>query len=72
MIFLFCSHQASLQVESLQEQLNLVSKQRDETMLQLTISQDQVKQYAMSLANLQMVLEQFQQGKLHHNIWGKN
>ncbi|XP_010002056.1 PREDICTED: thyroid receptor-interacting protein 11 [Chaetura pelagica] len=55
------SHQANLQVESLQEQLNLVSKQRDETMLQLTISQDQVKQYAVSLANLQMVLEQFQQ-----------
>ncbi|KFW94481.1 Thyroid receptor-interacting protein 11, partial [Phalacrocorax carbo] len=55
------SHQASLQVESLQEQLNLVSKQRDETVLQLTISQDQVKQYALSLANLQMVLEQFQQ-----------
>ncbi|XP_064279621.1 thyroid receptor-interacting protein 11 [Passer domesticus] len=55
------SHQASLQVESLQEQLNLVSKQRDESMLQLTISQDQAKQYALSLANLQMVLEQFQQ-----------
>ncbi|NXU73010.1 TRIPB protein, partial [Oreotrochilus melanogaster] len=55
------SHQASLQVESLQEQLNLVSKQRDETVLQLTISQDQVKQYALSLANLQMVLEQMQQ-----------
>ncbi|NXU54213.1 TRIPB protein, partial [Turnix velox] len=55
------SHQASLQVESLQEQLNLVSKQRDETVMQLTISQDQVKQYALSLANLQMVLEQFQQ-----------
>ncbi|XP_067403184.1 thyroid receptor-interacting protein 11 isoform X2 [Emydura macquarii macquarii] len=55
------SHQASLQVESLQEQLNLVSRQRDETVLQLTLSQDQVKQYALSLANLQMVLEQFQQ-----------
>ncbi|XP_027493505.1 thyroid receptor-interacting protein 11 isoform X1 [Corapipo altera] len=55
------SHQASLQVESLQEQLNLVTKQRDETVMQLTISQDQVKQYALSLANLQMVLEQFQQ-----------
>ncbi|NXP21211.1 TRIPB protein, partial [Scytalopus superciliaris] len=55
------SHQATLQVESLQEQLNLVSKQRDETVMQLTISQDQVKQYALSLANLQMVLEQFQQ-----------
>ncbi|KAM6445914.1 thyroid receptor-interacting protein 11 [Rhynochetos jubatus] len=55
------SHQASLQVESLQEQLNLVSKQRDDTVLQLTVSQEQVKQYALSLANLQMVLEQFQQ-----------
>uniref|UniRef100_G1NKA9 Thyroid hormone receptor interactor 11 n=1 Tax=Meleagris gallopavo TaxID=9103 RepID=G1NKA9_MELGA len=55
------SHQANLQVESLQEQLNLVSKQRDEAVLQLAISQDQVKQYALSLTNLQMVLEQFQQ-----------
>nr|XP_008111659.1 PREDICTED: thyroid receptor-interacting protein 11 isoform X1 [Anolis carolinensis] len=54
------SHQASMQVESLQEQLDLVTRHRDETVLQLTISQDQVKQYAMSLANLQMVLEQFQ------------
>lgn len=62
------SHQASLQVESLQEQLNLVSKQRDETVLQLTISQDQVKQYALSLANLQMVLEQFQQGKFCQEV----
>ncbi|XP_036590314.1 thyroid receptor-interacting protein 11 [Trichosurus vulpecula] len=55
------SHQASLQVESLQEQLNVVSRQRDETVLQLSVSQDQVKQYALSLTNLQMVLEQFQQ-----------
>ncbi|XP_076777498.1 thyroid receptor-interacting protein 11 isoform X5 [Arvicanthis niloticus] len=55
------SHQASVQVESLQEQLNLVSKQRDETALQLSVSQEQVKQYALSLANLQMVLEHFQQ-----------
>ncbi|XP_019497838.1 PREDICTED: thyroid receptor-interacting protein 11 [Hipposideros armiger] len=55
------SHQASLQVESLQEQLNIVSKQRDETTLQLSMSQEQVKQYALSLSNLQMVLEHFQQ-----------
>ncbi|XP_057586938.1 thyroid receptor-interacting protein 11 isoform X2 [Hippopotamus amphibius kiboko] len=55
------SHQASLQVESLQEQLNVVSKQRDETALQLSMSQEQVKQYALSLSNLQMVLEHFQQ-----------
>ncbi|CAH2327643.1 thyroid receptor-interacting 11 [Pelobates cultripes] len=55
------SHQATMQVESLQEQLNLVSRQRDEAVMQLNMSQDQVKQYAMSLTNLQMVLEQFQQ-----------
>ncbi|XP_062945947.1 thyroid receptor-interacting protein 11 isoform X2 [Cynocephalus volans] len=55
------SHQASVQVESLQEQLNIVSKQRDETALQLSVSQEQVKQYTLSLANLQMVLEHFQQ-----------
>ncbi|XP_021505863.1 thyroid receptor-interacting protein 11 isoform X1 [Meriones unguiculatus] len=55
------SHQASMQVESLQEQLNMVSKQRDETAAQLSVSQEQVKQYALSLANLQMVLEHFQQ-----------
>ncbi|XP_069493943.1 thyroid receptor-interacting protein 11 [Ambystoma mexicanum] len=55
------SHQATLQVESLQEQLNLISRQRDDTALQLNMSQEQVKQYASSLANLQMVLEQFQQ-----------
>ncbi|KAM4663529.1 thyroid receptor-interacting protein 11 [Discoglossus pictus] len=55
------SHQATMQVESLQEQLNLSSRQRDDAMLQLHLSQEQVKQYAMSLTNLQMVLEQFQQ-----------
>ncbi|XP_069806096.1 thyroid receptor-interacting protein 11 [Dendropsophus ebraccatus] len=55
------SHQATIQVESLQEQLNLVSRQRDEALLQFNMSQEQVKQYALSLSNLQMVLEQFQQ-----------
>ncbi|XP_076841933.1 thyroid receptor-interacting protein 11 isoform X2 [Brachyhypopomus gauderio] len=55
------SQQASLQVESLQEQLNGVVKQRDEALLQLRTAQEQVNQYAVSLSNLQMVLEQFQQ-----------
>ncbi|MBN3287042.1 TRIPB protein, partial [Polyodon spathula] len=55
------SNQASMQVESLQEQLNTVVRQRDETLIQLNMSQEQVKQYAVSLSNLQMVLEQFQQ-----------
>lgn len=48
----------------MQEQLDIVTKERAETVLQLKMSQDQVKQYAMSLANLQMVIEQFQRGKL--------
>lgn len=52
-----------MQVESLQEQLTVVVKQRDELLIQLRTSQEQVNQYAVSLSNLQMVLEQFQQGK---------
>lgn len=55
------SQQASFQVESLQEQLNGAVRQRDEALIQLRASQDQVNQYAVSLSNLQMVLEQFQQ-----------
>ncbi|TDG99129.1 hypothetical protein EPR50_G00208170 [Perca flavescens] len=57
------SQQASMQVESLQEQLSGVVKQRDEALIHLRTSQEQVNQYAVSLSNLQMVLEQFQQGK---------
>lgn len=52
-----------MQVESLQEQLSGVVKQRDDALIQLRTSQEQVNQYAVSLSNLQMVLEQFQQGK---------
>ncbi|KAM4624900.1 thyroid receptor-interacting protein 11 [Polymixia lowei] len=55
------SQQASMQVESLQEQLSGVVKQRDDALIQLHTSQEQVNQYAVSLSNLQMVLEQFQQ-----------
>jgi hypothetical protein len=47
-------------VESLHEEVHIVSKQRDETASQLTVAQDQVKQYALPLASLQMVLEHFQ------------
>ncbi|VTJ80646.1 Hypothetical predicted protein [Marmota monax] len=55
------SHQASVQVESLQKQVCLLSQERDENALQLLLYQEQGKQYAMSLTNLQMVLEHFQQ-----------
>uniref|UniRef100_A0A4W5QRG4 Uncharacterized protein n=1 Tax=Hucho hucho TaxID=62062 RepID=A0A4W5QRG4_9TELE len=57
------SHQASLQVESLQEQLSGTVRQRDEALTQLGAARDQVNQYVVSLSNLQMVIEQFQQGK---------
>uniref|UniRef100_A0A8C1J1Y4 Thyroid hormone receptor interactor 11 n=1 Tax=Cyprinus carpio TaxID=7962 RepID=A0A8C1J1Y4_CYPCA len=43
------------------ESASLHSTQRDEALIQLRASQDQVNQYAVSLSNLQMVLEQFQQ-----------
>lgn len=56
-----------MQVESLQEQLSGAVKQRDNALAQLRTSQEQVNQYAVSLSNLQMVLEQFQQGKLGEN-----
>uniref|UniRef100_A0A674B2D5 Thyroid hormone receptor interactor 11 n=1 Tax=Salmo trutta TaxID=8032 RepID=A0A674B2D5_SALTR len=49
------------QVESLQEQLSGTVRQRDEALIQLRAAQDQVNQYAVSMSNLQMVLEQFQQ-----------
>lgn len=52
-----------MQVESLQEQLSGAVKQRDDALAHLRTSQEQVNQYAVSLSNLQMVLEQFQQGK---------
>ncbi|XP_055989622.1 thyroid receptor-interacting protein 11 [Sorex fumeus] len=55
------SHQANLQVESLQEQLNVITRQRDDATVQLAMAREQVKQYALSLSNLQMVLEHFQQ-----------
>ncbi|XP_071079457.1 thyroid receptor-interacting protein 11-like isoform X1 [Haliotis cracherodii] len=57
------SQAASEQVETLQHQLHGVTSQRDAAYMQMTAMQDQCQQYAASLANLQMVLEQFQQDK---------
>ncbi|VTJ89746.1 Hypothetical predicted protein [Marmota monax] len=55
------SHQASVQVESLQKQVRFLSQERDENALQLSLYQEQGKQYSMSLTNLQKVLERSQQ-----------
>ena len=57
------SLQASKQTESLQQQLHTLSEQRDKAVLQLASVQDQANQYSAQLSNLQMVLEQFQQGE---------
>ncbi|XP_046578475.1 thyroid receptor-interacting protein 11-like [Haliotis rubra] len=57
------SQAAIEQVETLQHQLQGVTSQRDAAYMQMTAMQDQCQQYAASLANLQMVLEQFQQDK---------
>ena len=48
---------------SLQQQLHTVEDQRDGLRQQLAASQETSQQYATSLTNLQMVLEQFQHGE---------
>ncbi|XP_077993220.1 thyroid receptor-interacting protein 11-like [Glandiceps talaboti] len=55
------SQQVNKQVESLQEELHAIASQRDQAVLQVAAAQEQTQQYAASLANLQSVLEQFQQ-----------
>lgn len=60
------SQQANQQTESLQQQLHMLAGQRDQAYLQVASLQDQLQQYAVSLNNLQMVLEQFQQEKDAH------
>nr|XP_006817036.1 PREDICTED: thyroid receptor-interacting protein 11-like [Saccoglossus kowalevskii] len=55
------SQEVSKQVESLQEELHAIASQRDQAVMQLAAAQEQTQQYAASLNNLQMVLEQFQQ-----------
>ncbi|XP_014663145.1 PREDICTED: thyroid receptor-interacting protein 11-like [Priapulus caudatus] len=57
------SLQASLQIESLQEQLRVIAEQRDGTAAQLRASQTQAQQHAASLHNLELVLEQFQRDR---------
>ncbi|XP_076306419.1 thyroid receptor-interacting protein 11-like isoform X2 [Tachypleus tridentatus] len=54
------SKSVNLQVEGLEEQLKLTTRQRDKALEQVSQLEDQVQQYAASLGNLQLVLEQFQ------------
>ena len=56
------SLEASRQIGSLEDQLNSVMSERDDIIVQLSASQDQVQQQEQQLSNLQLVLEQFQAG----------
>ena len=56
------SETVTQQLQGLQQQLYAMAKERDDTVMQLAQSHEKNTQYATSLANLQMVLEQFQQG----------
>lgn len=58
------SRQASVQIENLQEQLQAIAAQRDRAVMDLASIQEQAHQYQTSLSNLQLVLEQFQRGKI--------
>lgn len=59
----FVSAHAGQQLESLQQQLVAIAGQRDAAYHQVALLQEQCQQYSASLANLQLVLEQFQQGE---------
>lgn len=54
------SQETNYQVENMSHQLHMIASQRDNAYLQLAALQEQCKQYATSLTNLQIVLEQFQ------------
>ncbi|XP_078675803.1 thyroid receptor-interacting protein 11-like isoform X2 [Branchiostoma floridae x Branchiostoma belcheri] len=53
--------QASAQVEDLLGQIRALTAQRDTANLQLSQAQEQIQQYALSLSNLQVIMERFQQ-----------
>lgn len=56
------------QLDSLQLQLHLVTEQRDSTTQQLKAAEETISNYSSSLANLQMVLEQFQDERQHQQM----
>lgn len=53
---------ANQQVETLQQQITLITQQRDQIQAKLSAAEDNIHLQSASLTNLQIVLEQFQQG----------
>lgn len=59
---------ANQQVETLQQQIALITQQRDQIQAKLSATEDNIQLQSASLTNLQIVLEQFQQGNnILHN-----
>lgn len=54
---------ANQQVETLQQQIALITQQRDQIQAKLSAAEDNTQLQSASLTNLQIVLEQFQQGE---------
>jgi len=54
---------ANQQVETLQQQIALITQQRDNIQAKLSATEDKILLQSASLTNLQVVLEQFQQGE---------
>ena len=62
-----CSYQKDQQLTSLQQQLQALSQQRDDAVLNLSTTQEDLEQTRHELDNLQLVLEQFQKGMYIHS-----
>jgi len=61
--FTSASIRANQQVETLQQQIALIAQQRDNIQAKLSAAEDKILLQSVSLTNLQVVLEQFQQGE---------
>lgn len=56
------------QVETLQQQMVLIVQQRDDIQNKLSVAEDKILSQTASLTNLQIVLEQFQQGNSNNFV----
>lgn len=54
---------ANQQIETLQQQIALITQQRDHIQTKLSAAEDNIQLQSASLTNLQIVLEQFQRGE---------
>ena len=62
MYLYMCSEQTQQELETVQRELQVMVEERDDALLQMTNAQEQAKQNATALRNLQAVLEEFQRG----------